>query len=33
MWDAARLEESGAKDRLLQLWDEAWGDGDPKDIL
>ena len=33
MWDAARLEESGAKDRLLQLWDEAWGDADPNDIL
>lgn len=37
MWDAARLEQSGAKDRLLQLWDEAWDEAwdgvDPNDIL
>jgi hypothetical protein len=31
MWDAAQLENSGTKDRLLQLWDEAWMDRDPND--
>ena len=33
MWDAARLEQIGAKGVLLQQWDEAWGTTDPNDLL
>lgn len=32
MWDATRLEESGATDRLLQLWNEEWMDQDANDL-
>lgn len=33
MWDAARLEQTGAKDDLLQQCDEAWGTRDPNDLI
>jgi hypothetical protein len=33
MWDAARLEEMGAKDCLLQQWGETWETTDPNDLL
>lgn len=31
MWDAARLEYTGAKELLAQQWERRWGDMDPRD--
>lgn len=33
MWDARRLEESGAKDVLMHEWYEMWQGGDYRDSL
>ena len=33
MWDAVRLEQTGAKDLSLQQWGEAWGTTDPNDLI
>lgn len=33
MWDAARLERTGAKDVLMQQWRESGGPDDPNDLL
>ena len=33
MWDAARFEQTGAKDDLLQQWAKAWGTIDPDHLL
>lgn len=33
MWDARRLEESGAKDVLMREWYEMWQGGDYRDSL
>ena len=30
MWDAARMENSGAKGVLKRQWDKAWGSSDPR---
>lgn len=33
MWDAGRLEGTGAKELLMRQWEEDWGDSDPRDNL
>ncbi|KAK3935654.1 hypothetical protein QBC46DRAFT_396979 [Diplogelasinospora grovesii] len=33
MWDAARLEHTGAKKVLARQWEEDWRDSDPRDDL
>lgn len=33
MWDAARLESTGAKEVLARQWEADWGDSDPRDNL
>jgi len=33
MWDAWRLERTGAKELLMRQWEEDWGDSDPRDNL
>lgn len=33
MWDAARLERTGAKEVLARQWEADWGDSDPRDNL
>lgn len=33
MWDAARLERTGAKEVLARQWEEDWGVSDPRDFL
>lgn len=34
MWDAARIEATGARALLLRQWDERWGEGrDPREYL
>ena len=33
MWDAARLEQSGAKEVLKRQWEAEWEGGDPRDQL
>lgn len=30
MWDATRMESSGATDVLKRQWDQAWGSEDPR---
>lgn len=31
LWDAARLERTGASEVLMRQWKECWGDRDPRD--
>jgi hypothetical protein len=33
MWDAVRLERTGAKEVLARQWEAEWGDDDPRDDL
>lgn len=33
IWDAARLERTGAKEVLARQYEEDWGDSDPRDNL
>ncbi|KAK3319372.1 hypothetical protein B0H66DRAFT_603913 [Apodospora peruviana] len=33
MWDAWRLERTGAKELLMRQWEEDWGDSNPRDNL
>ena len=33
MWDAQRLEETGAKERLMREWNDMWQGGDYRDSL
>jgi hypothetical protein len=33
MWDAQRLRETGAEDRLMREWDDMWQGGDYRDSL
>lgn len=33
MWDARRLEETGAEERLMREWYEMWQGGDYRDSL
>lgn len=33
MWDASRLERTGAKEVLARQWRADWGDTDPRDFL
>ena len=33
MWDATRLERTGAKEVLRRQWEADWGDSDPRDNL
>lgn len=33
MWDASRLERTGAKEVLARQWEADWGDSDPRDSL
>ncbi|RDL30361.1 uncharacterized protein BP5553_10239 [Venustampulla echinocandica] len=33
MWDAVRLERTGAKEVLARQWEADWGDGGPRDTL
>jgi hypothetical protein len=31
MWDAARIEGTGAEELLARQWEDDWDDGDPRD--
>ncbi|KAG8157991.1 hypothetical protein KVR01_012263 [Diaporthe batatas] len=33
MWDARRMEETGARERLMREWDDMWQGGDYRDTL
>lgn len=33
MWDASRLEETGAREILMREWDDMWQGGDYRDSL
>ncbi|OAQ58310.1 hypothetical protein VFPPC_11650 [Pochonia chlamydosporia 170] len=33
VWDASRLERTGAKEVLMRQWEADWGDSDPRDSV